>query len=153
MIESSVSKRDNQQGALAQGDNPADCLIHCHVVELVSEALNKVGKTAKASKKAVLGVAYKPDIKDVQLSPLERVCISLKELGSAVDIYGPMFAGEQVFGFPVKRSLAQAVKGADCVVIGGDGRRLCVQGSGAQVRDARPRISLRRSLLAFELKK
>lgn len=84
----------------------------------MSEALNEVGKTARGSKIAVLGVAYKPDIKDVQLSPLERVCISLRELGSAVDIYDPMFAGEQVFGFPVKRSLAQAVKGADCVVIG-----------------------------------
>ena len=89
-----------------------------HVVELVSEALNEVGKTARGSKIAILGVAYKPDIKDVQLSPLERVCNSLKDLGSSVDIYDPMFAGEQVFGFPVKRSLAQAVKGADCVVVG-----------------------------------
>lgn len=89
-----------------------------HVVELVSEALNEVGKTARGSKIAILGVAYKPDIKDVQLSPLERVCNSLKDLGSSVDIYDPMFAGEQVFSFPVKRSLAQAVKGADCIVVG-----------------------------------
>ncbi len=89
-----------------------------HVIELVSEALNEVGKTVRGSKVAVLGVAYKPDIKDVQLSPLERVCKNLKDLGSAVDIYDPMFAGEQVFGIAVKRSLAQAVKGADCIVIG-----------------------------------
>ncbi|MGI0079341.1 MAG: nucleotide sugar dehydrogenase [Nitrososphaerales archaeon] len=89
-----------------------------HVIELVSEALNEVRKTVRGSKVAVLGVAYKPDIKDAQLSPLERVCNSLKELGANVEIYDPMFAGERVFGFPVKRSLAQAVKGADCIVIG-----------------------------------
>lgn len=89
-----------------------------HVVELVSEALNEVGKTIRGSKIAILGVAYKPEIKDVQLTPVEHVCNNLSRLGAMLDIYDPMFAGESVFGYPVRRSLAQAVNGADCVVIG-----------------------------------
>jgi nucleotide sugar dehydrogenase len=89
-----------------------------HVVELVTEALNEAGKTVRGSKVAVLGVAYKPDIKDIQLTPMERVCQNLSALGASVDVYDPMFAGERVFGFPVKNSLAQAVKNADCIVIG-----------------------------------
>jgi nucleotide sugar dehydrogenase len=89
-----------------------------HVVQLVSEALNEVGKTVRGSKIAILGVAYKPEIKDVQLSPIEPVCTSLSRLGAMLDIYDPMFQGESVFGYPSRRSLAQAVNGADCIVIG-----------------------------------
>src|SRR5579864_6013812 len=89
-----------------------------HVVQLVSEALNEVGKTVKGSKIAILGVAYKPEIKDVQLSPIEPICSSLSKMGAMLDIYDPMFQGETVFGYPTRRSLAQAVNGADCIVIG-----------------------------------
>jgi nucleotide sugar dehydrogenase len=89
-----------------------------HVVQLVSEALNEVGKTVRGSKIAILGVAYKPEIKDVQLSPIEHVCNGLSRLGAMLDIYDPMFQGESVFGYPTRRSLAQAVNGADCIVIG-----------------------------------
>ena len=89
-----------------------------HVVSLVSEALNEAGKTIRGSKIAVLGVAYKPEIKDVQLTPMESVCNSLNRLGGLVDIYDPMYSGENVFGYPTRRSLAQAVNGADCVLIG-----------------------------------
>ena len=89
-----------------------------HVVQLVSEALNEVGKTIRGSKIAILGVSYKPQIKDVQLTPVEPICNNLSRLGAMLDIYDPMFAGETVFGYPVRRSLAQAVNGADCIVIG-----------------------------------
>jgi hypothetical protein len=89
-----------------------------HAVELVSEALNEAGKTIKGSKIAVLGVAYKPNIKDVQLTPVERVVSRLKEMGARVEIYDPMFKGERVFGLRAKPSLEAAVRGADCLVIG-----------------------------------
>ncbi|MDG6994357.1 MAG: nucleotide sugar dehydrogenase [Nitrososphaerota archaeon] len=89
-----------------------------HVTELVSEALNEVGKTIRGSKIAVLGVAYKPEIKDVQLTPMEHVCNNLSRLGAMLDIYDPMFPGESVFGYQSRRSLSQAVNGADCLVIG-----------------------------------
>ncbi|MGH2638520.1 MAG: nucleotide sugar dehydrogenase [Rhabdochlamydiaceae bacterium] len=89
-----------------------------HVVSLVSEALNEVGKTIRGSKIAILGVAYKPEIKDVQLTPMEPVCNNLSRLGGLLDIYDPMFAGESVFGYQTRRSLAQAVNGADCIIIG-----------------------------------
>jgi len=89
-----------------------------HAVELVSEALNDVGKTVRGSKIAVLGVSYKPGVKDIQLSPVERVVSRLAEMGARVSIYDPMFKGERVFGITVSSSLDEASKGADCVVIG-----------------------------------
>jgi nucleotide sugar dehydrogenase len=89
-----------------------------HVVELVGEAMNDVGKTVRGSRVAVLGVAYKPNIKDTQLTPVARVCEKLAQMGATVEVFDPMFAGEKALGFDVKRSLVEAVRGADCIVIG-----------------------------------
>jgi len=89
-----------------------------HAVELVGQALNQAGKTIKDSKVAILGVAYKPNIRDVQMTPVERVISRLREMGAKVEIYDPMFKGEVVFGIRTRKSLEAAVKGADCIVIG-----------------------------------
>ena len=89
-----------------------------HVVELVGEALNDRKKTIKGSRIAILGIAYKPNVKDVQLTPIERVVSRLTEMGAEVQIYDPMFKGEEVFGLPVCVKLESAVRNADCIVVG-----------------------------------
>ena len=89
-----------------------------HTVELIEEALNEAGKTIKGSKVAMLGVAYKPNIRDVQLTPVERVITKLIEMGAKVDVYDPMYKGDVVFGLRTKSSIEAAAKGTDCVVIG-----------------------------------
>src|SRR5271157_1055664 len=89
-----------------------------HVVELTSEALNEAGKTVRGSRIAVLGVAYKPNIKDVQLTPIRRVVDRLVEMGATIEIYDPMFKGEKVFGLQARSSLEKAVRKADCIVLG-----------------------------------
>jgi UDP-N-acetyl-D-mannosaminuronate dehydrogenase len=89
-----------------------------HVVELVSEAMNEAGKTIRGSKIAILGVAYKPNIKDTQLTPVARVCDKLVQMGAVLEIYDPMFAGEKALGYDVKNTLEEAVADADCIVIG-----------------------------------
>jgi nucleotide sugar dehydrogenase len=88
-----------------------------HVVELVSEALNDVGKTVSNSKIAILGITYKPGIKDLQLTPAERICAQLAEMGASIDVYDPLFAGEEALGHAVCKDLKEAVTDADCVVI------------------------------------
>ena len=89
-----------------------------HTVELVEEALNEVGKTIRGSKVVMMGVAYKPNIKDVQLTPVERAITRLKAMGARVEVYDPMYKGEEVFGLQGKRSLEAAAKGADCFLLG-----------------------------------
>jgi len=89
-----------------------------HVIALISEALNDVGKTVRGSKIAVLGVSYKPDLRDLQLTPLEKIVEKLQNMGAKISIYDPMFKGEEVFGIKVSNSVAEATSTADCVVIG-----------------------------------
>jgi len=89
-----------------------------HAVELVEEALNEVGKTVRGSKIVMMGVAYKPNIKDVQLTPVEKVITRLKDMGGRLEIYDPMYKGETVLGIKARPTLEAAAKGADCLVIG-----------------------------------
>jgi nucleotide sugar dehydrogenase len=89
-----------------------------HMVELTSEALNEVGKTIRGSKIAVLGLTYKPGVKDIQLTPVEHIINRLREMGAKVEAYDPMLAGETVMGIVVHRSVDGAVDGADCILVG-----------------------------------
>jgi nucleotide sugar dehydrogenase len=89
-----------------------------HVVELALEAMNDVGQTARGAKVAVLGASYKPNVKDIQLSPIEKICDRLRLMGSSLRLYDPMFHDEVVFGIRVSPSLEEAVKDADCIIIG-----------------------------------
>jgi len=89
-----------------------------HVVTLVTEALNDVGKTVRGTKIALLGAAYKANVHDVQLTPVKKIFDQLKQMGAIVTIYDPMFTGEEVFGIKCSMSLADAIQGADCIVVG-----------------------------------
>jgi len=66
----------------------------------------------------VLGASYKPNVKDIQLSPIEKICDRLRLMGSSLRLYDPMFHDEVVFGIRVSPSLEEAVKDADCIIIG-----------------------------------
>lgn len=89
-----------------------------HVVDLLLDGLNEAGKSLKGSVVAVLGLSYKPDVKDLQLTPVEHIVSRIKQLGGQVKIYDPYFKYSTVFsGNKTEKDLADAVKGADAVVL------------------------------------
>lgn len=89
-----------------------------HVVALVTEAMNDVGKVVKESKIAVLGLSYKPNIRDLQLSPMEKVCDKLKKMGARLTLYDPYYRGEIVYSIKVANDVENAVSNADCILVG-----------------------------------
>jgi nucleotide sugar dehydrogenase len=88
-----------------------------HVVELVMEALNEIGKTVNGSRIALLGVSYKPDISDVQLSSVGPIIRSLRHLGADLRGYDPYFPNQTVLDLRLESSIDSAVKGADAAVL------------------------------------
>lgn len=60
-----------------------------HVVELVAEALNERAKALKGSRVGVIGVAFKPDVKDARNSPAGDVLAGLAERGAEVEFHDP----------------------------------------------------------------
>ncbi len=88
-----------------------------HVVELLADALKEADKSIKGSRVAVLGISYKPDVKDIQLAPAEAIIKRLDQLESAVKIYDPYYKSTDVFSHKTEASLINAITNADAVVI------------------------------------
>ena len=60
-----------------------------HVVDLVAEALNDRGKALKGAKVGVLGVAFKPNVRDARNSPAADVIAGIAERGADVRFHDP----------------------------------------------------------------
>ena len=60
-----------------------------HTVNLVSHALNRLGKNLRRANILVLGVAFKPNIDDARNSPAERVIELLLKEGAQVSYHDP----------------------------------------------------------------
>jgi len=60
-----------------------------HVIDLVAEALNERAKALKGSRVGIIGVAFKPNVKDARNSPAAEVVAGLAERGSEVEFHDP----------------------------------------------------------------
>ncbi len=60
-----------------------------HVVDLVAEALNERGKALRGAKVGVLGVAFKPNVRDARNSPAAEVIAGLAARGADVSYHDP----------------------------------------------------------------
>ncbi len=60
-----------------------------HVVDLVAEALNDRGRALKGARAGVIGVAFKPNVRDARNSPAADVIAGLRERGAAVTYHDP----------------------------------------------------------------
>ena len=88
-----------------------------HVINLTSDALETCKKTLKDSSILILGISYKPDVKDIQLSPAEIIINKLKTLGAKIKIYDPYFKGSQVFGINVEQNIDDILSKVDAAII------------------------------------
>ncbi|MBI1829430.1 MAG: nucleotide sugar dehydrogenase [Thaumarchaeota archaeon] len=88
-----------------------------HVVELLSDALNEAGKSVKDSTIALLGLSYKPNVRDIQLSPVEAIIKRLDQLGAKIKIYDPYFKSAEVFSHKTEDGLINAITNADAAII------------------------------------
>jgi UDP-N-acetyl-D-glucosamine dehydrogenase len=60
-----------------------------HVVELVAEGLNDRGRALKEARVGVLGVAFKPNVRDARNSPAAAVLAGLAARGATVAFHDP----------------------------------------------------------------
>ena len=60
-----------------------------HVVDLIAEALNDRGKAVKGAKVGILGVAFKPNVRDARNSPAADVIALVAERGASVRFHDP----------------------------------------------------------------
>jgi UDP-N-acetyl-D-glucosamine dehydrogenase len=63
-----------------------------HVVDLVAEALNDRGKALRGARVGVLGVAFKPNVRDARNSPAAEIMAGLRDRGAEVAYHDPHVA-------------------------------------------------------------
>jgi len=88
-----------------------------HTVELLEDALNEINKPLSGSSILVLGVSYKPDVKDIQISPVEKIVEILKEKGASILLYDPYFKDSEVFGIKILDDYVQNLENSDGLII------------------------------------
>ena len=89
-----------------------------HVVKLATDAFKECNKTIQGSDILILGISYKPDVKDIQLTPAENIIKKLKDLGANVHIYDPYFSLTNVFGINTEENLeTTTLKKMDAAIV------------------------------------
>ena len=68
------------------------------VIDLISDAFRESNIRLDGSDILIFGVSYKPNVKDIQLTPAEHIIEKLKNLGANVHIYDPYFTSTKIFG-------------------------------------------------------
>jgi UDP-N-acetyl-D-mannosaminuronate dehydrogenase len=88
-----------------------------HTVQLLEDALNEINKPISDSSILVLGLSYKPDVRDIQISPVEKIVDLLKEKGADVLLYDPYFKDSEIFGIKTLYDYSASLEITDGLII------------------------------------
>jgi nucleotide sugar dehydrogenase len=88
-----------------------------HTVELLEDALNEINISLSNTTILVLGVSYKPDVKDIQISPVEKIIEILKKKGANILIFDPYFKNSEVFGIKTLNDFVPNLEKSDGLII------------------------------------
>ena len=91
--------------------------MHYHIIDLFLDALKEVNKTIENSTVLILGISYKPNVKDIQLSPAEQIVKKLQSLRAKVKIYDPYFKSTKIYDIDTENDLMSAISGVDAIII------------------------------------
>jgi len=88
-----------------------------HVIELTSNAFKESNISLENSKILIMGISYKPNVKDIQLSPAKNIIEKFQSLGADIHIYDPFFNSTEIFGIKVENNFESIISEMDAVVI------------------------------------
>ena len=88
-----------------------------YVVDMVDEVFSNEKKPLANCTLLVLGISYKPNVKDIQLTPAEIIIKKLQEKGATIKIYDPYFKSTKVFGIQTENDLESILSYVDGVIL------------------------------------
>ena len=88
-----------------------------YVVELISNAFIESNQILQNSKILILGLSYKPNVRDIQLSPAKVIVEKLQKLGVDVYLYDPFFTSTVIFGLDTQNNLENIISEMDGAII------------------------------------
>ena len=112
-----LAKRFNGNLSIVKAGREANESMPDHVIGLLDDGFKEANKNIKGSEILILGVSYKPDVKDIQLSPAKHIVEKLLTNGATVKIYDPYYKSTQVYGIKTENNFVDALTNTDAVVI------------------------------------
>jgi UDP-N-acetyl-D-mannosaminuronic acid dehydrogenase len=90
-----------------------------HAIRLVRDALKKCGKTLRRARISILGVSYRPNVKEPRGTKTKELVTKLRAKGAIVRVHDPFYSQKELTeqGYPAKKTLTNVVEGADCLLI------------------------------------
>jgi len=88
-----------------------------YTLDLITNALNYVGKSIKGTRITVLGLSYKADVKDIQISPSLKVANLLKKKKASIQVWDPYYKEKTIEGIKIAGSFQEALKETECIVL------------------------------------
>jgi len=88
-----------------------------HVLKLTLDAFENCKKSIDNSSILILGISYKPNVKDIQLTPAEVIIKKLQKLVVMIHIYDPYFISADVFGIKTEQNLKNIIHNVDAAII------------------------------------
>ena len=88
-----------------------------HVIKLTLDAFQECNKSVQGSTILILGISYKPNVKDIQLTPAEIIIKKFQELGANIRIYDPYFKTTDVFGIKPEENLDDVFTNVNATII------------------------------------
>jgi nucleotide sugar dehydrogenase len=88
-----------------------------HIINLLHDAFDESKKSLENSNILILGISYKPDVKDIQITPAEVIIEELKNLKTNVLIYDPYFKSTNVFDIQTESNLIEALQKSDALIL------------------------------------
>lgn len=112
-----LAKRVNGNLNIVKAGRVANEIMPDHVLSLLRDSFSEANKNIKGSEVLILGISYKPDVKDIQLSPAKHIVDKLVANGAKVKIYDPYYKSAQVYGIHTENNFVDALTNTDAVVI------------------------------------
>ena len=88
-----------------------------HSISLLKDGLAEINKNIENSVILVLGISYKANVKDVQISPAKNIIEILQKERATVKIFDPYFINSIEYNIKTESSLEEAIKNIDGVII------------------------------------
>jgi nucleotide sugar dehydrogenase len=90
-----------------------------HSYNLVKDALRGCDKPVRRSRIVVLGVSYRPNVKEARGSLVPELVKLLKRMGARVSVFDPYFTYKELkdLGYSTEPTLDKTVEGTDCLLI------------------------------------
>ncbi|MDC0170597.1 nucleotide sugar dehydrogenase, partial [Candidatus Nitrosopelagicus sp.] len=112
-----TAKRTNSKLNIIEWSRKINEKMPDHVIELTKDAFTENKKSLENSNILILGVSYKPNVKDIQLSPAEKIIKNLQELGSIIHVYDPYFISNEIYGITTEKTFEDILPNMDAAII------------------------------------